>query len=159
MKAFSENINSADSSSKPRPIKKNPKSENLSNLTTHNICQSSETKNNSNASLMQLSKELFINKKTRRYSNPRKKLEFSKKNTEKIEIDNWLSCDKCNKWRKLPHSTTFIKLDNLNENHYEKGFKCDFIRGLNCQVPEEKWRCKYTTLKRRLIVNFIPTNT
>ena len=29
------------------------------------------------------------------------------------------------------------------------GFNCNFIKNLNCDSAEEKWRSQYTTLKRK----------
>jgi hypothetical protein len=51
---------------------------------------------------------------------------------------------------------SYYLLDNINQYNLVNGFKCNFIRGLNCQVPEEKWRSKYTTLKRKVIKVEIP---
>ncbi len=38
---------------------------------------------------------------------------------------------------------------NYNPDMFDKGFNCNFIKHLNCNTEEEKWRAQYTTLKRR----------
>eukprot|EP01016_Furgasonia_blochmanni_P031897 TRINITY_DN3292_c0_g1_i5.p1 TRINITY_DN3292_c0_g1~~TRINITY_DN3292_c0_g1_i5.p1 ORF type:complete len:310 (-),score=75.82 TRINITY_DN3292_c0_g1_i5:459-1388(-) len=52
-------------------------------------------------------------------------------------IENWISCDKCHKWRKIIPGR---QIKNT------KVFQCKFIKGLDCSTPEENWKaCK--TLK------------
>jgi hypothetical protein len=52
-----------------------------------------------NTNRVKLSKK-FVSRKTYRSSNLKSTEEVYKKN----DIENWLSCDMCNKWRKLPSS-------------------------------------------------------
>lgn len=49
--------------------------------------------------------QMIIGKKTKR--------SVSKENEKDVPIDNWLCCDKCNKWRKIPKS----KLNTLIFRH------------------------------------------
>jgi DNA invertase Pin-like site-specific DNA recombinase len=49
---------------------------------------------------------------------------------EDTETDNWLQCDKCNKWRKLPLDKYYSLKDNML-------FFCGETHILNCNIPEE----------------------
>jgi DNA invertase Pin-like site-specific DNA recombinase len=45
--------------------------------------------------------------------------------------DNWLQCDKCNKWRRVNLKYYNMFKDSMN-------FYCDNLICLNCNIPEEK---------------------
>ena len=47
--------------------------------------------------------------------------------------DNWLQCDNCNKWRKIPLDTYLLLKDNMV-------FYCEETGILNCNIPEEQYQ-------------------
>jgi hypothetical protein len=67
------------------------------------------------------------------------------------KVDNWLKCDSCKKWRKIPKSMYYqvTPLGKL-ELYRKKPFKCNMIKGLSCNTIEENWRKKHTTVKSSL---------
>jgi hypothetical protein len=52
---------------------------------------------------------------------------------------NWVQCDKCKKWRRMP--------DGSETEDYRNGFLCNFISGVDCGKIEENWRKVYKTIK------------
>jgi len=68
-----------------------------------------------------------------------KKNESISKQESKKGIDNWVECEKCKKWRRLPQETSI--------DSFRAGFHCEFIQGSNCSHPEENWKENYKTVK------------
>ena len=56
------------------------------------------------------------------------------------EKDNWINCNLCKKWRKLPIDTYFEFKDN-------NIFICNQVQGLNCNIPEEKYTEYYVPME------------
>jgi hypothetical protein len=80
--------------------------------------------------------------------------EIMEKNTTKIKgesHDDWVCCDNCNKWRKIPKGDFINNIlgFNYDVNEYQHGFLCSFVKNLTCESTEENWRANYTTLKRK----------
>ena len=62
-------------------------------------------------------------------------------NVEECELsntncENWLQCDKCNKWRRVNLKYYDMFKDSMN-------FYCDNLICLNCNIPEEKYDDDY----------------
>jgi hypothetical protein len=47
-----------------------------------------------------------------------------------LEDEEWVGCDGCSKWRKVPTGFTFDR---------SKSFFCSMIESLTCDTPEEQW--------------------
>jgi hypothetical protein len=66
------------------------------------------------------------------------------------KVDNWLKCDLCKKWRKVPFSnSSFNYLDKV-ESMRKGTFRCNMIKKLSCKLVEENWKKKYKTVKSTL---------
>jgi hypothetical protein len=128
-------INKSEDRNKSSSTEKMPKLHNTKEDTKENIKDNSKQRN------AKEEKAGFVGRKKRR--------SISKENNKKSEpIDNWLCCDECNKWRKISKSKLVDYLLDIDLDQFKSGFKCNFIKNLNCNSAEEKWRRKYTTIKR-----------
>ena len=47
-----------------------------------------------------------------------------------LEDEEWVGCDGCSKWRKVPAGFQFDR---------SKSFFCSMIESLTCDAPEEEW--------------------
>jgi len=48
----------------------------------------------------------------------------------RLEDEEWVGCDSCSKWRKVPSGFQFDR---------NKSFFCNMIESLTCDTPEEQW--------------------
>jgi len=68
---------------------------------------------------------------------------------KKEDVENWLCCDGCNKWRKIPKSKKKLIIDlNKKYNEHKKEFFCKSLN-IDCKFPEEAWKNKYVTLNTK----------
>jgi len=58
----------------------------------------------------------------------KRKAMLEEKASSTHEIDNWISCDRCGKWRRLPPE---VKYDGSSK------WYCEFIEGKTCDDPED----------------------
>jgi hypothetical protein len=91
----------------------------------------------------------FVQNINPRNSNSPKKKEAKKSKTSnsKGKYDDWLKCDDCDKWRRIPKSKIYSHIDQKLEKFDD--FSCEMLTNLDCKVPEENWRKKYTTVKSK----------
>ena len=47
-----------------------------------------------------------------------------------LEEDEWVGCDSCFQWRKVPSNFRF---------HHNQNFFCHMIPSMTCAVPEDEW--------------------
>jgi hypothetical protein len=80
-------------------------------------------------------------------SSKKKEAKKTKASDSKNKYDNWLKCDDCEKWRRIPKS----KINSNTDEKLQKfdDFSCEMLTNLDCKVPEENWRKKYTTVKSK----------
>ena len=71
-----------------------------------------------------------------------KKVTPKKGDKDDREIDNWIQCSGCYKWRRLPK-------DVKPSIYSKKPFLCKEFKKISCLTNEESWRRQYTTLAVR----------
>lgn len=70
---------------------------------------------------------------------------FSDENpSAQLEDEEWVGCDGCSKWRKVPTGFTFDR---------SKSFFCSMIESLSCDTPEEQWDEEEEFVDRGLIID------
>lgn len=64
-------------------------------------------------------------------------------------IENWLRCDECDKWRRIPRGKALRLILGKSLSSFKNGFTCDSIKGFSCGLKEENWKKNYRTITKR----------